>query len=301
MAETDNNNIVTNEEDLLTQREREWNEVEDLILIYQKQFISDDEETLIASKEAADELLERFSPLFKKYLMLLKTGNIDYYDPEMKMFVLSFIDVPALQKALRRTKIRKNFKAEIDKKFKFIVETYGNNSEEEISRDLRLLFLTIAKRYKQMGRSFCGYLYNTYRHEVSRHIKKYTRDPINIPYRILEFEECINGGIDEAYEMTYEDNYYENSIGIPDIGWITGNDCSEIFSMLNPMERKILVKYYLEEWNDRQISEAFGIHINTVNQKRRLAIQKIAKHLTIKPEDIKRNRRSGKNAILPII
>ena len=205
MAETDNNNIVTNEEDLLTQREREWNEVEDLILIYQKQFISDDEETLIASKEAADELLERFSPLFKKYLMLLKTGNIDYYDPEMKMFVLSFIDDPTLQKALRRTRIRKNFKAEIDKKFKFIVETYGNNSEEEISRDLRLLFLTIAKRYKQMGRSFCGYLYNTYRHEVSRHIKKYTRDPINIPYRILEFEECINGGIDEAYEMTYED------------------------------------------------------------------------------------------------
>ena len=68
MAETDNNNIVTNEEDLLTQREREWNEVEDLILIYQKQFISDDEETLIASKEAADELLERFSPLFKKWL-----------------------------------------------------------------------------------------------------------------------------------------------------------------------------------------------------------------------------------------
>lgn len=300
MSECDNL-AVTEDESFLTQREKEWKEVEDLVSLYQKQFDKDvDPLTTRKSRAAAQDLLRRFSPLFKKYLVLLKTGNIDYSDYEMKCFVSSFMDDPALQKALKRSKQKYEYKSEIYKKFKFVIETYGSLSEDEIIMDLKMNFLTIAKRYKQMGRSFCGYLYNSYKHEVSRHIKKYIKNPISIPYKILEFEECINGDIDDSYEIAYEDKYYENSIGIPDIGWILGNDCSQIFQELNPIDRKILIKYYLEEWNDRQISESFGIHINTVNQKRRYAIQKIAKKLAINTNDIKRNRRSGKKAILPI-
>lgn len=285
-----------------TQREKEWGEVENLVMLYQKQFLdTTDHTTTRLAKEAAEELLKRFSPLFKKYLVLLQTGQIDYNDIETKLFVSSFIEDGRLQKALKRSKQKYEFKSDISKRFKFVIETYGAATEDEILMDLKMIFLIIAKRYKQIGRTFCGYLYNTYRHEVSRHIKKYIKNPINIPYKILEFEECVNGDIDRSIEISYEDKYYENSTGIPDINWMLGKDCSELFTELNPIDRKILIKYYLEEWNDRQISEAFGIHINTVNQKRRLAVQKIAKKLSIQNEDIKRNRRSGKRAILPIM
>ena len=285
------------EELQLSKREIEWQEIEDLIICYQKQF----EESATAndkcnSQDAAEDLLIRFEPLFKKYLSLLKSGQINFMDPESRLFVNSFIDEYALQAALKKTKQKFGTKNEITKKFKFIVETYGNLPEEDIQMDLKMIFLIIAKRYKQMNRTFCGYLYNAYRHEVSRHIKKYIKNPANIPYRMLEFEEGINGEIDEWYE----DNYYESTSGIPDMTWISGEDCSEMFSVLSPLERKIICKYYLEEWNDRQMSDLFGMHINTINQKRRQAIGKIADHMGIEKEFLKRNRRSGKKAILPM-
>jgi DNA-directed RNA polymerase specialized sigma24 family protein len=105
---------------------------------------------------------------------------------------------------------------------------------------------------------------------------------------------------DANIDKSYEDNYYEDNTGIPDLSWISGQNCSDMFSELSIIDRKILIKYYLEEWNDRQISEEFGIHINTVNQKRRLAVQKVATSVGINIEDIKRNRRSGRRAVLPI-
>lgn len=290
---------ITSEE--VSLREKEWSEVEDLVIIYQKQFDEDASELNKQQAQlAAHELLKRFSPLFKKYLMLLKHGQIDYNDTEMKLFVMSFIDDQRLQRALKRTKQKAEFRNDIFKRFNFVKETYGIVPDEEIMADLQTLFLIIAKRYKQIGKSFCGYLYNTYRHEVSRHIKKFIKNPLNIAYKNFEYEDHINGTDEMTTENSYEDSYYESSTGIPDHNWISGQNCSEMFTCLNTIERKILVKYYLEEWNDRQISEAFGIHINTVNQKRRTAVQKVAVDMGIDMTQIKRNRRSGKKAILPI-
>jgi DNA-directed RNA polymerase specialized sigma24 family protein len=284
----------------MEQRKKEWGEVEDLVMLYQSQFTNqEDRDVVEASKAAANELLRRFSPLFKKYLMLLKNGQIDFDDKEMKAFVCSFIEDPRLQRALSRDKQKAEFRNDIYKRFNFIKETYGALSDDEIMADLHIIFLTIARRYKQIGKSFCGYLYNIYRHEVSRHIKKFIKNPINISYKNLEYEDCINGNEDCELERTYEDKYYEDNTFLPDLTWISGQNCSDQFLELSPIDRKILIKYYLEEWNDRQIAEAFGIHINTVNQKRRQAVAIIAEHMDIDVTQLKRNRRSGKNAVMP--
>lgn len=284
------------------QREREWQEVEDLVMLYQTQFADDAmQEDVNISKDAVQELLVRFSPLFKKYLLLLKNGQVDFNDKEGKLFVCSFIEDPNLRLALKRPKQRAECQAEIYKRFNFIKETYGSIPDNEIMMDLQMTFLVICRRYKQMGKSFCGYLYNSYRHEMSRHIKKFIRNPLNISYKNLEYEDCVNGCEDVGMESSYEDNYHENTTGLPDFSWLSGQNCSESFLALSVVDRKILVKYYLEEWNDRQISEEFGIHINTVNQKRRSAIQHIARVVGVDIADIKRNRRSGKRAILPVV
>ena len=101
------------------------------------------------------------------------------------------------------------------------------------------------------------------------------------------------------FDEALEEKYYEDAMGLPDITWISGMSASDVFENLTPIERKMLVKYYLEDWNDRQISEEFGIHINTVNQIRRSAIEKLAQKLNIDPKDIKRSRKSGKQAVIP--
>lgn len=99
-------------------------------------------------------------------------------------------------------------------------------------------------------------------------------------------------------ECAFEDKVYENNVGIPDLSWISGMNCSDIFQNLEPLERKLLIKYYLEDYNDRQIAEEFGMHINTVNQKRRRAVLKLAHNNGVDEKSIKRSRKSGKQAML---
>jgi len=283
-------------------REKEWAEIESLVFVYQKQFqpcIADQQ--IEQSKQAAENLIKKFYPLFKKYNVLLKSGQIDFNDSEMKMFVASFIDEEPLKKALHRRIQKAAFRQQIYQRFNFVKETYGSLPEDEIKIDLDMIFLEMAKRYKAIGRSFCGYLYNSFRYEVSRHIKKFTRNPLNIHYRNCEYEDYMKSAdVEEGFEEAcFEDKFYENSVGIPDLSWISGKNCSDIFQCLTPLERKLLVKYYMEEWNDRQIAEEFSIHINTCNQKRRQAVAKLAAVLGINEEDIKRNRKSGKKAVIP--
>ena len=289
-----------NNDEKFEQRLVEWTEIEELVLKYQAQF-NEDADNIIKTeaKESANKLLERFSPFFKKYVTLLKTGQVDWDDMEMKQFISNFIDDIELKKALARKKQKAHYRNEIHQKFNFIIETYGELSEEEILLDLQTLLLIIAQRYKQMGKNFCAYVYNSYRYEVARHIKKYIKNPLNISYKNLQYEDCINGTSDFEIQNSYEDNYYEDLTGIPNTSWIQGQNCSDIFSCLSPLDRQILVKYYLEEWKDGQIAENLGMHINTVNQKRRSAAKVIAEKLNLDLNSIKRTRKSGKRAILP--
>ena len=282
------------------QRLQEWAEIEELVLTYQKQFQDGaNEATITASREAAGILLEKFQPLIKKYTTLLTKSQIDWNDAEMKQFISNFIDDIELKRALARKKQKAHYRNEIHQRFNFVVETYGTLDEEEIILDLQTLLLTIAQRYKQIGKNFCAYVYNSYRYEVARHIKKYIKNPINVTYKNFQYEDCINGNSDFQIEQSYEDNYYEDLTGIPNMSWIQGHSCSDIFSCLTELDRKILVKYYLEEWKDGQIAESLGMHINTVNQKRRSAAKLLAEKLNLDLSSIKRTRKSGKRANLP--
>lgn len=284
-----------------SKRKEEWDEIENLVLDFQKQF---NENATLGEKEYAEEcgnmLITKFSPLFKKYLTLLKYTHIDFTDKEMKEFIALFIDDYELKKALFRKKINANNRAEVYQKFNFVIETYGKISEEDMISDLNMCFLTLAKRYKAIGKNYCAYVYNTYRHEVARHIKKFIQNPLSIQYKNYQYEDCINGEKDVHIDISYEDNYYESSTGLPDITWVKGQSCSDVFNKLSSFQRRILIKYYLEDWNDRQIAENMGAHINTVNQKRRNAIDILCKELGINKSMIKRSRKSGKKASLPI-
>ena len=279
-------------------RKKEWDEIEDLVLTFQKQF--ENTKYRRQSDAAAIKLLEKFQPLTHKYVNLLITGQINWHDKEMKLFVYNFISDKTLQRALKSGIQSNDKRSEIYSSFNFIKETYGSLPKDEIKLDLDMLLLVLAKRYKKTNRNFCSYVYNAYRFEVCRHIKAYIKDPINISYKQIEYDDCINGEIDDPdLEKACEDTYYEDLTGLPDRDWIEGIDCSDIFKCLEPLDRRIIIKYYLEEWKDRQIAEFFGMHINTVNQRRRNATKMLASNLGLDFSKIKRTRRSGKNAIIP--
>ena len=269
-------------------------------MTYKLQFNEDVTDTQRSeAQKASEELLHRFEPLFKKYFTLIRTGHIDFSDKEMKRFVYGFIGDPTLKAALKRQYATSEFCASISKAFNFVVETYAKLEDIDIITDLHMCFFILAKRYKQIGKNFCAYLYNVYNYEVSRHIKKYIKNPANIPYRQMEYEDYMQVYHEHDYENCLEDKFFEDSQGIPDETWINGSTCSDIFQCLTPEERKYIVKYYLEDFNDRQIAEQFGIYINSVNQRRRRAIFKLADKIGVDTRQIQRSRKSGKNALIP--
>ena len=290
----------------------EWQEVEELIMTYKKQF---EEGHTEEEKKLADvaclKLLQQFYPLFRQYCNLI-TGKhwsacmAENKEPfgsaEIRLFFSTFIDDSYTKKELHRYNPGQKAQQEVFHRMNFVKETYGSIGEEEIFADLQMMFLRMAKRYKPLGKSFCAYINRGYGYEVSRHIKTYIKNPISIPYRQTEYENYMHSTMDsEIEESHFEDGYYyEMATGIPGPDWIKGISCSDMFSTLSPTDRKILLKYYLEDWNDRQIAEYLGIHINTVNQKRRLAIGKVAGQAGFDSQDIIRCRKSGRQAVLPI-
>ena len=270
---------------------REWNEIEELVLNYQYYLMTEKKPTI----NPANELLERFSPLFKKYLSLIKYNQIDFNDMEQKSFVSLFIDDRILRRMLNRKVTPNSYKSDIYQKSNFIKETYGINNEEDILYDLYICFLNVARRYKQIGKNFCAYLYNVYKHEVARFIKAYIKNPLSIPYKNFQYEDFINGSEDALIIEEQESSYYESLTGLPDMSWILGDTCSCDFLFLSPLQRKIIIKYYLEDWSDRQIAESMGIQTSSINSKRREALSLLCQHFNVEQSSLKRMRKSGTN------
>ena len=70
------------------QRKEEWREIEDLVISFQKQFKEDcTEKEKKYAQDCGYELITKFSPLFKKYIQLLKYTNVDWTDRETKEFI----------------------------------------------------------------------------------------------------------------------------------------------------------------------------------------------------------------------
>lgn len=259
---------MENQDPNRSKREEAWSQIECLVLIYQSQIGSAE------SQRAAYELIERFTPLFNKYLKILRYNDLSLYDPETKRFVFSFIDKET------RKKYPKNNR-DIRYRFRFITKTYGMLSEEEILSDIYEIFFKMAKRYKQTNRNFCAYIYNAFHYEMSRTIKHYTGDISNIPYKSYIY-------VDSA---STEDFTEEEEIESFSLDWING-DCAKAFKNLSPLDRKIIIYYYGDDdFPDKKISELLNIHINTVNQRRRKAIKSILEELQQKDLKIKRSRK----------
>ena len=99
---------------------------------------------------------------------------------------------------------------------------------------------------------------------------------------------------DKAIEENFEYKIYENNLGIPDLSWLQGKTCSDIFSSMDILERKILVKYYLEDCNDKAISTSLGLPISQVSQKRKSALAKLTDKLGVDISEVKRSRKPDK-------
>ena len=257
---------------------KEWREIEELVLKYQLQF--QDPSKKEESAAAMAELLDRFYPLFKKYLVLVKSGQINFHDSETRRFVYTFIGDAKLKAALKRHSNLANHRQPIHHRFNFVREVYGCLDETEILDDLKMIFMDMAKRYKSIGRNFCAYLANAFYYEVSRYIKIFISNPANIWYKHFEFDDYFQT-VDENtpyYAEPFEDKIIEDGRETLDMDWIAGTHCLEVFKQFTPLERKIIALAYEDGMTDKQIAEHLSYPLLQVQTKRKHVIETLEQH-----------------------
>ena len=277
-----------------TQEEKiaEWNYVEDMIMTYQKQFKEDcSEEDKRKSEEAIVILINKFTPLFNKYMRLLKRNEIEFKDLETRYFMRMFLsrDTLNLLKKCNSYRIPNAVKQQCKDEFKFVVQTYGVQSDEDVMADLQHAFMRCAYKYRQTGRNFCGYIYNVYRYEVGRIISAFIKNPINIEYRYNEYDEVVMSE-EEEQSQDIEEQILEMDSDFISQDWYNGDFCSNGFEYLEQEERRVLAMMMLQNMTVREVYKATNIPYKEINKIKARAVEKLYKVKGIPFENLKIER-----------
>lgn len=252
--------IINTEEDYL--------QIDELILEYQN-----------GNNAVTDEIINTFEPYMIKYINLFYDGEADMKDKDVRQFMSLFVGDPKARKRMKNPILTSTVEKEINTVTGQFMQLFEYVPREDISQELKMILLTMAKRWKKKGpkKYFCGYLYNSYRYEMYRLIQKLMKEPliykvrtnISIEFSELEMVDTTN------FEQFSEKWYNESTDNEFNQEWIDGNSCDDIFAELEPLQRKILIEYYINGLNTKKISQLLGIGQNTISVARKKAVQNI--------------------------
>lgn len=246
-----------------------WNEIEELVQRFKD-----------GDRSVGEQLLQKFENYFNKFYLIVKNITINLNDRETKFFISMFLnDATLFQK---KEDISSDDYHTVMQAFGSVCNTYGKLPREDIYQDMYLVFFTLLNRYKPIGKTFGSYLCTSFVYEYSRLIKSYLKDPLSRVDKTVEYIDMFhrNRYVEPEYaffNMPYDEEKQDDL-------WIHGLTCSEAFSKLTPLERIILIRYYIERKSDREIAEQIGRTRNYVNIKRLNAVKKISEYMGIELE-----------------
>lgn len=238
-------------------------------------FTPEEIETMVLQyKENKDQkiillLLKSFEPLLKKYF-LLSTKKKAYFDDGAKAFIASVTNGLYL-KGVKNENELKRF-------VNIIADAYRLEEPMDIKQDLNYVFIKLINNYEPKGSLFVSYINYSFPYEFGRIVKNRINGPT----------------INNAITIGSYDNYIDKKVfieppddGIDEFGYLTEKwpalePDMNVFNVLTAEERELLMLYYQDLFNDKQLSDLMNVHINTVNQKRRHAVAKLEKVLGIK-------------------
>jgi len=214
-----------------------------------------------------------------KYYTLLRYGRIDFDNRDIRRFVSLYMEDENMRKQMIPFYQYAPVKREAIRLMTDLAEQLKIMSDEDLLQDLRMLLLQQAKRYKKQGKkkTFTGYLYNSFRYELKRHLDRLLKDPLS-SRKERKKGYADDRSADEDSIIQLDDTIFikrpiiemNEELGY---GWIQGILCSPLFEDLSVAQRLILKLHYLERMTDGEIAERMGIHINTVFRQRKKAIQ----------------------------
>lgn len=277
----------------------EYKQIHDLVYEYQA-----------GSTGAANVLLLSFKTFLNKYCSLIKYGqySLDHYS--IRSFIKLFTEKPSDRAKITSYFANSSGRKIADDTVSTINRIFFNSSKEDIEQELYIIFFNMCSKYKDTKPSFHHHVKRNFHYYAYRHFEKMTRDPIargHVMYNnFYKYDidsanerriEIYNIGSDKSVEFEMDQllnevemfynmklskaptvkqkglSVYDNAF--LNINWINGVTCSNVFKVLTPFERKILVMWYVDNKTDTDIAEDFGVCRGTINKRRAVAKSKL--------------------------
>lgn len=260
--------------------------------------------------QAGEELIESFTMFFTKYVSLIKFGKFDLNHYSTRSFIKLFVEDPTER---RKVNPYLNSKANyvVKKTVELIVKLFETSDQDDIKQDLKSIFLTMCKKYKDTRPSFHDYISKNFHFYTYRYFEKMTKDPISCGYiyipkmvydtadgdtiglsdltNVIEDEKALVESQQTINDLNLHYNIQNSEIPVIkadeiqsvyedefiDINWINGITCTDIFKNLTAFERKIIFMWYVERKTDTEIGKEFNVCRGTINKRRGIAKKKI--------------------------
>lgn len=235
-------------------------------------------------KNSTRKLLQAWDRWLQKYINLLYRGRLIMTDKNLRDFIALYMPMEH-RKRIHQFMRNAYSRIDIEKTVDTMRLIFSNLQYHEIENEVKLAFLTLAKRYKSQGNYFHIYVNRSFHYQLHRQLKLVAN---------MEAVAAVDGGhlsfwdpnsegedgqiygelINEAKSSRYyvhecDDDINEN--------WINGLTTSEAFDELTKTQRRILKLYYTDGHTDEEIAEMMGTCRATINRRRQKAIR------TIKP------------------
>lgn len=253
-------------------RHYDYKEIDQLVKAYQG-----------GDSGAALKLIHAFSGFLTNIVLLVKYGIVDPHNASLRKLLSLFVK-SWRERAVIRNVRRTDSEAQrlLYSVAGMVANQFSAYSEEDIWAELVAELLTLARRYRNdRGYFFHVYVTKALPYGAYRRIMKWVGDPAAIvvrssdEYSLDHLEQYADPDAAPEEETGHAPLILADDDTELDENWINGYTCSEIFSDLTPLERRVLLMYYREGLRDREIAERFGFSTPTVRNVRASARRKL--------------------------
>jgi hypothetical protein len=242
-----------------------------------EQYINDlvDKYKETGSNECRSELMDSFTPYFKKYIGLFKGSSfVDTKNQDTYRFLRLFM-------TQKDREISETSTTACSKYIHFLRGIFEDFTVSDMFDELLLYFLEALEKYKPIianntprkGRiSFTHYIQVTLRWKMKALVNAKSKDALSsdiVPYSELIFHAAENNSTLEVKEYPPVD-----------LQWVHGFTSSDIFNKLNSLERYILWLRYESDpdgktLSSQDIANTTGLHKKTIDLKLKVIRKKL--------------------------
>lgn len=232
------------------------------------------------------ELIDHFNGFIETYVKFIQTGFLDTKQTHLRYFVCLFLKDSDARDHLKQNKgLTESDWHSIRSVIKYIKSYFYFYTKHDTYTELLIPFLKMAKKFVFDKLAFDAYTYYNYNLSIVHYLRELTREPNDYAERMQILDGELGVIVDlkllESHLLEMRDKHLD--VDVHDLRFMRGDELSGVFSEMTNVQRYILVYYYVDGLNDREISEKLGLHKRSVYRARNKLVNQL-KEMLLKGE-----------------